>query len=249
MTERELQMKYMILEDSYRLLEERVSKLEVDLSLKNMLGVQEKLKNTSISLFLLRKDRERLANDLGLDVAEYQSSKSLGESAFEELLYNNQDAINEFLGCVSNDDLGMPVKDMPNTDIQSSLGTGAVETTIVPPVMNSQNIVQHTRDELLEDRINKAIESSNDSVSNVQNTSLEQTVSQFVPMSIDMGVDKDKKPSKRGRKSKAEREREEQEKLKTTTTGDVSNEDTKNDNAEEPKTEFEDLDAALNMWS
>ena len=51
LTERELQMKYLILEDSYRKLEERVAKLEVDLALKDMLGMGEKLKNTSISLF------------------------------------------------------------------------------------------------------------------------------------------------------------------------------------------------------
>lgn len=95
MTDRELQMQFLMLEDSYRKLEEKVAKLEVEIGLKRMLGVQEQLKNTSISLFLLRKDRERLSKGLGLDISEYKSAKSIGEEALEELIYNCKDVLAE----------------------------------------------------------------------------------------------------------------------------------------------------------
>lgn len=96
MTLQELQIKFMMLEDSYRKLEERIGHIETDLLLNQQLGFTEKVTNTSISLFLLRKDRERLASELGLPVNEYTSVKSFGEDALESLLYNHSDILSEF---------------------------------------------------------------------------------------------------------------------------------------------------------
>ena len=93
MMNRELRLQYLMLEDSYRNLEKRVAELETEMKLKNLLGVKEKLENTSISLFLLRKDRERLSEELGLDMEDYDSVKSFGEEALEHLVYECKDVI------------------------------------------------------------------------------------------------------------------------------------------------------------
>ena len=93
MMNRELRLQYLMLEDSYRNLEKRVAELETEMKLKNLLGVKEKLENTSISLFLLRKGRERLSEELGLDMEDYDSVKSFGEEALEHLVYECKDVI------------------------------------------------------------------------------------------------------------------------------------------------------------
>lgn len=240
LTERELQMKYLLLEDSYRKLEERVAKLEVDLALREMLGMNEKLKNTSISLFLLRKDRERLASDLGLDVSDYVSTKSLGESALESLIYENKDVLNE---------LSESLELSEETDNEKF---NSEKLVIEKPVLEVSEVIS----EIEKSEINENLESSQEIINNNE-LEKENSVSSttFIPKSLNTENDEVsssvKKPvTKRGRKSKAEKEAEEKQKIEAEEK--LKLEAEKNIQLEaEPKLgeDFEDLDAALNMWN
>ena len=91
-----LRIEYMQLEEQYRKLEKRVAELEAEFEVGIRMGTMEKIKNTSVSLFLLRRDRERLASELGLPIVDYEKAKSLIENELEEVLYENQDIINIF---------------------------------------------------------------------------------------------------------------------------------------------------------
>ena len=238
MTERELQMKYLILEDSYRKLEERVTKLEVDLELKNMLGIQEKFKNTSISLFLLRKDRERLAQDLGLSVETYESSKSLGESALEELIYNNKDVLNEFCSLLSS----KPDLDDLSTDKNDNI----IREQVI--MNNSNNSFDVKEDKVLEDKVKEPMTIQEEIVKEPMfSQEGTNTSSKFVPMSLETSDIEEKKPAKRGRKPKAEKA------SISTETSEKSGSNVKSDKeiqeVPEVTEEFKDLDAALNMWN
>ena len=87
-----LRIEYMMLEGQYRKLEERIEKIEAELEVGLELGVIERIKNTSVSLFLLRRDRERLADELGLPITDYASARSL----IEKVLLDNQDILGLF---------------------------------------------------------------------------------------------------------------------------------------------------------
>ena len=91
-----LRIEYMELEEQYRKLEKRVAELEAEFEVGIRMGTMEKIKNTSVSLFLLRRDRERLASELGLPIVDYEKAKSLIENELEAVLYENQDIINIF---------------------------------------------------------------------------------------------------------------------------------------------------------
>ena len=93
-----LRVEYMLLEEQYRKLEQRVAEMEAEFEVGVQLGTIEKIKNISVSLLLLRKDRERLASELGLSIADYTSAKTLIEDELERVIYENRDIINQLTG-------------------------------------------------------------------------------------------------------------------------------------------------------
>lgn len=230
MTEHELRMQYLILEDNYRKLESRVAELELNLKLNKYLGLEEKVTNTSISLFLLRKDREKLSNDLGISVSDYASVKSFGEEALESLIYEYSDILDTF----KQSNLDENSEEIIDTD-KSMMEVNIVEPEIVVDDKVIEEVINETViNETVKENIDEKVVEEKAVVGKVveEKAVEEKAVEEKADTSIV------KKPGKRGRKPKSEKQAE---KLVEKQLEDKSN-DTEN-------LEFENLDDALNMWA
>lgn len=225
MTEHELRMQYLILEDNYRKLESRVAELELNLKLNKYLGLEEKVTNTSISLFLLRKDREKLSNDLGISVSDYASVKSFGEEALESLIYEYSDILDTF----KQSNLDENSEEIIDTD-KSMMEVNIVEPEIVVDDKVIEEVINETViNETVKENIDEKVVEEKAVVGKVVE---EKAVEEKADTSIV------KKPGKRGRKPKSEKQAEKPVEKQLE---DKSN-DTEN-------LEFENLDDALNMWA
>ena len=252
LTERELQMKYLILEDSYRKLEERVAKLEVDLALKDMLGMGEKLKNTSISLFLLRKDRERLASDLGLSTSDYMSAKSLGESALESLIYENKDVLNELKMSLSASE---SLEHIEYKDIDSKKED---EKVIISEFDSDEKFGSSQEVNTYNNKNNESVSSTTftpmslDLHEETQNKEFKDSNEKEISSEpLNIAPVETKKTTRRGRKSKVEKELEEKQKIESNEKEKIEGEADEKTKSKEPVLgeDFEDLDAAWSMWN
>lgn len=233
MTEHELRMQYLILEDNYRKLENRVAELELNLKLNKYLGLEEKVTNTSISLFLLRRDREKLSNDLGISVSDYASVKSFGEEALEHLIYEYSDVLDDFKHFNTNesieDDINIyneVAQQIANEDV---INNSTIEVNIgEPEVVDSvHNLVE-----------NKEVEDKEENNLVNEEVIKDKEVNLVTEKVSDSVI---KKPAKRGRKPKSEKQTDKPvEKEIEIKVADKSNEE---------DMEFENLDDALNMWA
>lgn len=235
MTEHELRMQYLILEDNYRKLEQRISELEISLKLNKYLGLDEKVTNTSISLFLLRRDRERLSNDLGINVSDYASVKSFGEEALENLIYNCSDVLDVF-------------KSLTGKEQDDNISESILETENDKAENVTESIIEKEHDdvETVKDSIKMDMSLDNE-ISKIEDTKEVSVASEKVKEAVV------KKVTKRGRKPKAEKvsEKSNEEIVESSI-----NEEKKEDkeikseiNKDEPIEQFENLDDALNMWA
>ena len=186
-----LRIEYMMLEGQYRKLEERIEKIEAELEVGLELGVIERIKNTSVSLFLLRRDRERLAEELGLPITDYASARSLIEDELEKVLLDNQDILGLF-----------KAEATPASSISGSTSENGGDALSENPKMNTETEV-----------------------------------------TIKTSLSSDK--PKRGRKKKAE----EAVKADSIAAPDTKAQDINESEAANLPSEFEEMDAALSMWS
>lgn len=235
MTEHELRMQYLILEDNYRKLENRVAELELNLKLNKYLGLEEKFTNTSISLFLLRKDREKLSNDLGISISDYASVKSFGEEALESLIYEYSDILEDF----KQSNLDESIKEVINNDdniteknTYEEVGNKSIiEVNIVEPEKVEEKVIyEKTIDEKPIDE--KTIDEKTIDEKTIDEKTIEEKTIEEKP--IDTSVVK--KSGKRGRKPKSEKQADKPIEKQV-------------EKSEEENLEFENLDDALNMWA
>jgi len=144
-----LRVEYMLLEEQYRKLEQRVAEMEAEFEVGVQLGTIEKIKNISVSLLLLRKDRERLASELGLSIADYTSAKTLIEDELERVIYENRDIINQLTG---GQNTGVPegkvvesgVVEVNYSNVGDKGGVGEVANASTPTATTESNAVLAT---------------------------------------------------------------------------------------------------------